>query len=147
MHAFWIALAVVFAGGIALGAQAPINSALARTTGDSTLATLVSFGVGFLALLFLLIFRGGVSGFSTVKSAQPWMLTGGVLGAFYVWSALWSVSRLGVVTMTAALILGQLLIAIVIDSTGAFGVPINEIGWQRIVAILLVGAGLVMSRL
>ncbi len=147
MHVFWIALVAVFAGGIALGVQAPINSALSRATGDTTLATLVSFGVGFLALLLLLIFRGGISGLSIFKSAQPWMFTGGVLGAFYVWSAIWSVSRLGVVTMTAALILGQLLVAMVIDSTGAFGVPVNEIGWQRIAAILLVGAGLVMSRL
>ena len=75
------------------------------------------------------------------------MFAGGLLGAFYVWSALWSVSRLGVVTMTAGLILGQLLVAMVIDSTGAFGVPVNEISWQRMFAILLVGAGLVMSRL
>ena len=147
MHVFWIALLAVFAGGIALGVQAPVNSALSRTTGDSTVATMVSFGVGFLSLLLVLVFRGGFSGFAIFKSAQPWMFTGGLLGAFYVWSALWGVSRLGVVTMTAALILGQLLVALVIDSTGAFGVPVNEIGWQRIAAVLLVGAGLVMSRL
>ena len=147
MHVFWIALAAVLAGGIALGVQAPINSALSRVTGDSILATMVSFGVGFLSLSLVLVFRGGCAGCSILKSAQPWMFTGGLLGAFYVWSALWGVSRLGVVTMTATLILGQLLIALIIDSTGAFGVPVNEIGWQRIAAIVLVGTGLVMSRL
>lgn len=147
MHVFWIALAAVLVGGIALGVQAPINSALSRATGDSILATMVSFGVGFLSLSLVLVFRGGFDGFSNLKSAQPWMFTGGLLGAFYVWSALWGVSRLGVVTMTATLILGQLLIALIIDSTGAFGVPVNEIGWQRIAAIVLVGVGLVMSRL
>lgn len=147
MHVFWIALAVVFAGGIALGLQAPINSTLSRVTGDSVLATMASFGVGFLSLFLVMIFRGGMPGLSVFKSAQPWMFAGGVLGAFYVWSALWGVSRLGVVTMTAALILGQLLIAVAIDRAGAFGVPVNAISWQRIAAILLVGAGLVMSRL
>jgi transporter family-2 protein len=147
MHVFWLALTVVFAGGIALGVQAPINSTLSRTIGDSIVATMVSFGVGFLSLCLILVFRGSLPGLSIIKSTQPWMFAGGVLGAFYVWSALWGVSRLGVVTMTAALILGQLLIAVLIDRAGAFGVPVNAIGWQRIVAILLVGAGLVMSRL
>ena len=147
MTSFWFALLVVFAGGIALGLQAPVNSALSRVTGDSVSATMVSFGIGFVALTVLTLLRGAMPGLGILRAIQPWMFTGGLLGAFYVWSALSGVSRLGVVTMTAALILGQMLVAIVIDKTGAFGVPVSEISWQRMAAILLVSAGLVMSRL
>jgi transporter family-2 protein len=146
MNIFWIALASVFAGGIALGVQAPINSALSRTVGDSIFATMASFGVGFLSLTLLVSVRGAFPAMSILRTVQPWMFVGGILGAFYVWSALWSVSRLGVVTMTAALVLGQLVVAILIDRVGAFGVPVNTISWQRLVAIVLVGSGLVMSR-
>jgi transporter family-2 protein len=146
MNIFWIALASVFAGGIALGLQAPINSALSRTIGDSIAATMVSFGVGFLSLTLLVAVRGAFPGMAVLRTIQPWMFAGGMLGAFYVWSALWGVSRLGVVTMTAALILGQLVVAMLIDRAGAFGVPVNAISWQRVVAIVLVGSGLVMSR-
>lgn len=147
MTSFWFALLVVFAGGLALGLQAPVNSALSRVTGDGVSATMVSFGIGFIALVGLTLIRGAMPGFGILRTVQPWMLTGGLLGAFYVWSALTGVSKLGVVTMTAALILGQMLIAIVIDKTGAFGVPVTEISWQRMAAIVMVGAGLVMSRL
>lgn len=147
MSSFWIALLIVFAGGVALGLQAPMNSALARSIGDSVSATMVSFGVGFFALTMLALFRGSLPGPGALKTVPPWLFAGGLLGAFYVWSALWGVSRLGVVTMIAALILGQLLIAIAIDGIGAFGIPVKEVSWQRIVAIALVGSGLVMSRL
>lgn len=147
MTSFWFALLIVFAGGIALGLQAPLNSALSGETGDSVSATMISFGVGFTALALLTLFRGSFPGIGVLRSTPPWLFAGGLLGAFYVWSALSGVSRLGVVTMTAVLILGQMLVAVVIDKTGAFGVPVREISWQRVTAILLVGAGLVMSRL
>jgi transporter family-2 protein len=57
------------------------------------------------------------------------------------------VPRLGVVTMIAALILGQLVGAIILDAVGAFGLPVKEIGWQRIVAVALVAGGVILSRL
>ena len=147
MNPFWIALTIVFAGGIALGLQAPVNSSLSRTIGDSVSATLVSFGVGFLALALLAAARDSFPGFGAFRTIRPWMLAGGLLGAFYVWSALWGVSRLGVVTMAATLIVGQMLVALLVDRFGAFGLPVQEISWQRLVAVLLVGSGLVMSRL
>jgi uncharacterized membrane protein YdcZ (DUF606 family) len=40
-----------------------------------------------------------------------------------------------------------LLAAMIIDLTGAFGLPAIAISWQRITAVLLVGAGLVLSRM
>lgn len=143
----WIALAVVFAGGLALGLQPPVNSALSRHVGDSIAATMISFGVGFVALFAMVVFRNALPGLAVLRTLQPWMLLGGAFGAFYVWSALWGVSRLGVLTLIAALVAGQLLAALAIDHFGAFNLEAREISWQRVVAVLLVGAGLVMSRL
>jgi transporter family-2 protein len=75
------------------------------------------------------------------------MLCGGVLGATYVLSATWGVSQLGVVTMVAALVLGQMAAAMVIDATGVLGMAAREVSLQRVMAAGLVAAGLVLSRI
>ncbi|WP_425419442.1 DMT family transporter [Oricola indica] len=147
MTGFWIALLCVFAGGVAIGLQPPVNAALARTLDDSIVATAISFAVGFIALFALIAVRNAFPSLTLVREIKPWMLLGGLLGAFYVWTSLWGVSRLGVVTLIAAIIIGQMFAAILIDRAGAFGLPVHEISWQRVVAVILVGAGLVMSRL
>ena len=146
MGPFWTALAVAFAGGVALAVQSPINSALGRALNDTILATIISFGGGLVVLALVMFARGSLPNAAVFRSVQPWMISGGALGAFYVWSALWSVPRLGVLTMIAALILGQLLASLMVDQFGLFGIPVREIAWQRIVAVVLVGAGVVFSR-
>ncbi len=146
MGGFLIALAAVFLGGIAISIQAPINAALGRAAGDSLFATAASFLVGFLAIFALLLLRGKFPQFDTMRQIPLWMWSGGVLGAFYVWAALTSVGRLGVLTLAAALIFGQLIAAMVIDATGAFGLAQRTISWQRVVAMFFVAAGLVLSR-
>lgn len=146
MNAIWLALATVLAGGMALAVQAPLNSALSRAIGDSVLAAAISFGAGFVVLATTVLLRSGPPKTETLANASWWMFAGGALGAFYVWAALWGVSRLGVVTMTAMLVTGQLVAAMVIDKTGAIGLPVSEISWQRVAAAFLVGAGVVLSR-
>jgi transporter family-2 protein len=57
------------------------------------------------------------------------------------------VPQLGAVSTVAALIFGQVITAMLLDATGAFGLPLHEISWQRIGAALLIFSGLVLSRL
>ncbi len=141
------ALAAVALGGVAVAIQAPINSALGRAIGQNLFAATISFGVGFALLLVLSVTRGAVPSLGELRATPWWYWIGGALGAFYVWAAIFSVPRLGVVTMVAALILGQLVGAIVLDSIGAFGLPVKEIGWQRVVAVAMVAVGVILSRL
>jgi transporter family-2 protein len=75
------------------------------------------------------------------------MLAGGALGAFTVFATLTGVPALGVVTTVAALVLGQLLAATALDLSGAFGLPVHALTPQRVLAVLLVAAGVVLSRL
>jgi bacterial/archaeal transporter family-2 protein len=142
----WALLATV-AGGVALAVQAPINGRLAAHAGDSMAATAISFGVGFALLVALTAARGAIPAPHRLVEVPWWAWLGGVLGAFYVWSALWSVGILGVVTLMAALILGQMTAALVLDATGAFGLTVREISPQRILAAVLVAAGVILSRL
>lgn len=143
---WWIVAAVVL-GGTAISLQAPINAALARELGGPVPAAAVSFGVGFVVLLIIALLQGQGAAFLKLPQVPAWTLFGGCLGAWYVLTSVWGVSQLGVLTLVAALILGQMSAAMVIDATGALGVAVREVTPTRIAAAILVMAGLVLSRL
>lgn len=143
----WIALAAIALGGAAIATQAPVNARLALHLGDPVLAAAISFFVGFLALGTIVVFRGALPGLANAGAVPWWAWFGGAMGAIYVWAAIWSVGLLGVVTLVSALVFGQLTAALIIDAVGGFGVPVREITLTRVMAVLLVGAGLVLSRL
>jgi transporter family-2 protein len=142
---WWIVAAVVL-GGTAISLQAPINAALAQELGGPVPAAAVSFGVGFIVLLAIALAQGQGEAFLKLPQVPAWTLVGGCLGAWYVLTSVWGVSQLGVVTLIAALILGQMTAAMVIDATGALGVTVREITPTRIGAAVLVLAGLILSR-
>lgn len=144
---FFAALLAIALGGAAIAVQAPINARLASIIGEPVTAAAISFFVGFLALAALTLVRGEIPSVQTVTTAPWWVWIGGFFGAFYVWAAVWSVGTLGVLTMVAALILGQLVAALALDATGAFGIPVREVSWTRIGAVAMVAGGLILSRL
>jgi bacterial/archaeal transporter family-2 protein len=141
-----VAILIVFAAGIALSTQAPLNAALARTLDQPLAAAAVSFGTGFILLVILSVAVGGTGPLLRLGQAPGWQLLGGVLGAFYVWAVVWGVPQMGVVTTVAALILGQMAAALVLDATGAFGLPVQDLSATRLAAAGLVAAGVVLSR-
>lgn len=139
-------LAGIFIGGIFLSLQASINAALARSLGDPLLAACISFGVGFVILASISAFRGSLPTGSVIAAAPWWSWLGGFLGAFYVAIVIWGVPQIGVVSTVAALIFGQVAAALLLDAVGAFGLPVQPITWQRLVAAGLILGGLVLSR-
>ena len=143
---FILALVAVALGGAAIATQAPINGRLAGAVGDPVAAAAISFLVGFVVLAGVVALRGGVSRGGAL-SAPWWIWSGGALGAFYVWASVWSVATLGVVTLVAALIFGQLTAALILDATGAFGLDVRQISLTRVLAVSCVAAGLSLSRL
>lgn len=140
------ALLAILLGGIAIAVQAPLNGALGKTLGAAFPAAAVSFGVGFVALMAL-SYATVSQPFAKLGAVPLWQWAGGLLGAYYVWSVISGVPVLGVVTAMAALILGQMAGALVLDAIGAFGVPVQPISLTRVLAVCLVAAGVVLSRL
>lgn len=139
------ALSIVL-GGICIAVQAPINAALSRQLGNPIPAAAISFGTGFAILTAIALALGQGRSFGRMAGAEWWMWAGGILGAFYVWSMVWSLPRLGALTALCALALGQIVAAILLDRLGAFGLPIRDISPSRILAALMVGGGLILSR-
>jgi bacterial/archaeal transporter family-2 protein len=133
-------LLTVVAGGL-IAMQAPINSMLGKSVGTFAAAS-VSFVVGTIALVLITVLIGG--GFGDVGEAShlPWYyLTGGLLGAVYVTTALVAVRSLGAGGVTAATIAGQLTMSVIADRAGILGLPEKAVTLPRVIGVLLLAAG------
>jgi transporter family-2 protein len=138
-------LVAIVSAGVALSVQAPVNAVLAQHSGGPLAAATISFVIGTAALVAI-VGAGGTWSTAGLAGAPWWAWIGGILGAFYVSAVIWTVPKLGVVTTFTALILGQMIAALLIDAVGAFGVPIQPVTWQRIVAVVMVCIGVILSR-
>lgn len=83
-------------------------------------ASFISFGIGTLALLFIVLFAGN-GNISAITSVPKWQLIGGLLGAIYVIVIVLVVPQIGVAPTLVGVILGQILIGAVIDHFGLLG--------------------------
>lgn len=142
-----VPVAIVFAVGIGFGIQAPLNAALGKAIDSGVGAATISFGVGFVALFALTIAMGEAGAVPKALGTSPVLWLGGLLGAGVVWAMLWAVPVTGILTAFAALLLGQLSAALVLDAMGAFGAPVTPITPTRLLALAMVAGGLLMSRL
>lgn len=133
-------------GGAMVAAQAPINAALGRGISSPIGAATLSFGVGFLVLLAATIVVGDGVSLMRVGQVPSWMLIGGAMGAIYVFSAVWSVPKLGVLTTTTLMIFGQMVAALFLDHFGAFGLPQQSVSVTRLLSAVLVAGGVILSR-
>ena len=130
---------MVFAGCL-IAMQSPINAALSRTIG-SLEASLVSFAVGVVFLGAATLFFGNGH---LMKAFQTplWQWSGGLLGSILVFVSLVSVPRIGALNTGVAMILGNLLMATILDNFGFFGLPAIRVSLSRIVGLGLISAGL-----
>ena len=137
---------LVVAAGTAIGAQAPINGALARSIGTFQ-ATTVNFAVGLALLLVIVaVADGGFGGFAEIGDAPWWSLLGGACGVAIVSASIVGVRSLGAGGVTAAVVAGQLTASVLIDRFGLFGVDRQSITATKLagIALLLLGVALVV---
>jgi transporter family-2 protein len=129
-----------------IAVQAPTNALLARGVGSPVNAALVSFLVGSLALTAV-AFALGVRPAAGAIRALPWYAwIGGFYGAVFVAMAAFAAPRMGVTYFLMVAIAGQLLMALLLDRLGAFGVPRVDVSPARILGVAFVLAGAFLVR-
>ncbi|MES2847087.1 MAG: DMT family transporter [Pseudomonadota bacterium] len=141
-----LVFAALISAGALLSVQTPINAALARGLGDPTIAACASFLVGFLVMAVVCAVRGAWPATGFGGQTPMWAWIGGAMGAFYITALILFVPLTGALTAAAAVIFGQLAMAMILDRFGAFGLPVQAITWQRVGGLVLVMAGLLLSR-
>ncbi len=138
-------LPAAFAAGIMMPVQAGINSLLGAHLRSPFLAALVSFCVGASVLaLFCLLMRVPLPGIQVLGRVPVWMFTGGLLGAFFVTTAIILAPKLGAVTLLASLITAQMIASLILDHFGLIGYPAHHINFWRIMGVACLITGVIL---
>lgn len=136
-------LLALFAGSM-IAFQSPINAKLGGFMGGPLVATFCSFAVGTVALALLMVVTGNIPRFGEISATAPWMWVGGLLGAIFVFVSISVVPVLGAALMISLFVAGQLIGALIIDKTGFLLPQSIDIGWERMLALILIIAGVVL---
>jgi bacterial/archaeal transporter family-2 protein len=139
-------LLVLVSGGL-ISLQAPTNAMLAKAGGSPVLAALISFGVGVMTLIPLWLVSGNrtqtAAGFSTL----PWYAwVGGVYGAAYVAISAYAAPKIGLGSLITIGIAGQVIVALLLDHLGAFGLSRDPLSFARVGGAVLVVIGVLLVR-
>jgi bacterial/archaeal transporter family-2 protein len=136
-----VALVVALVIGAVVALQGPLNSQLARSTGGLP-ATTIALGISFVSLLLLTAVSGQLAGLSEIGRAPVYVIVGGgLVGALYVGSIVWTIRALGVGGLSAATLAGQFAAALTIDHFGWLGVERSPITVAKVSGVLLLAIG------
>ncbi|MFG0332434.1 MAG: DMT family transporter [Maioricimonas sp. JB049] len=134
------------AAGFVVPIQSILNGRLGNLLENPLLAALVSFLGGSVTLgTILLMTTPGIPQVATDGKSFPWYLfTGGAFGAVFVTSVLVLVPQIGTTKVLAAAVVGQFIMALIVDHFGILGVPHNNASLMRVAGCLLLITGMLL---
>lgn len=144
MSAIWL-YPIILAAGALQAWGPPMNNALRGALENPWLASLVSFLpiVALLACIALCIPHPLPSAEGLAR--MPWWAPlGGLIGAFAVVAGLMFVGTVGAGAFAGLTITANVLMSLLIDKFGMFGMPVHEFNFGRIAGALLMVAGIAL---
>lgn len=145
MHPWWL-LALPLLAGAVMPLQAGINGQLAKNLSSVMAASLVSFMVGMLALLAVVIVQREVPSLAAMKSLSWWQWSGGLMGAFFIATAAFAGPRIGALLFMSLVLAGQLGMALLLDHQGWAGFREAPISIGKIAGLTLIIGGVWLIR-
>jgi transporter family-2 protein len=138
-NAFAVALSLV--AGLAGAAQVAINGAFGERIGTLEATAFSIFVSALILAVIVLVARSGLGGVVDGLGQPAWLWLGGVAGAVIVGTITFAGPRIGALATIALLIAGQLVMGVVIDQFGLFGVERISVTTTRIAGVVLLGVG------
>lgn len=137
---------VAFVAGVALASQAAINSQLSKAVGGQPVAAaLISFFTGTLVLLAITLAKANLSDiWINLPQQSWWKWTGGALGALVVFTTIMLAPKVGVSNMLFFIIIGQLIMAMLIDHYGLIQMPIRPATIWKFIGLMIVFIGMTL---
>lgn len=138
-------LIAMCAGGL-VPFQTIVNSRLGVILQHRLLAAVISFTGGFVALVIIMLIASKGMPKWPAGAITPWYLySGGFIGAVFVFTLLSLGPKIGVANVMTAAILGQLVVAVVVDHFGrSFGMPFFPVSGIRLLGLGLMMAGVLL---
>ncbi len=129
--------------GALLPLQATFNARIGTLLQQPFYATLINFVVGLAAVMILLILlKPDIPSLRQITSMPPYLFFGGLIGVMLVTSVVIAIPKIGATNTLMAILVGQMLMAILIDHNGWLGVQENAISLSRVI-----GAGFLLTGL
>jgi transporter family-2 protein len=136
-----VTLGIAAVAGIAMAFQGALNSALGKRVGLLESAFVVH-SLGTVIIAGLLLLPGLGTGKLALLSGVPWYLfLGGPLSVIIIYAVVASIPRVGVAPATTAIIIGQVLTALLIDTFGLFGLKRIDLTWWKLLGLLVFALG------
>ena len=139
----------VIIGGALIPIQASINASLGKVLGAPLLAaglsTLVSFTT-FVIIIAVLRIPIPIQINSSFINIYWIFFGGGLIGAYVVFISLSAAPIIGVTTLFAGLLTGQLLVSIILDHYGLLNLQQHPINNGRIIGVILLIVGVYLIR-
>ena len=140
MNYIWTLLA--FSIGCFIPFQGIITSNLAQKIQHPYGAAFINFFGGALLFSFAIAFSPVVLPSYKKVATIPWYLfTGGIIGSAFIFGALFALPKIGASSFFGQVVIGQLLMTIIVDHYGVFGVPVHRIDTLRVLGVLLLISG------
>ncbi len=136
---------LVALGGAGLTMQMAWNARLRIATGSPVLTTMISVLVTLLALA--LVWASGATDRGSVPafhSLPKWAWFGGIFAGYYLVASLIAIPKLGAAAVFSLVIAGQMIAALILDSTGAFGVTQISLSASRLLGTALLSIGVIL---
>jgi len=136
---------LVALGGAGLTLQAAWNARLRIATASPVFTALISVLVTLVSLA--LVWASGATergALPAFRSLPPWAWCGGLFAAAYLLASLIALPKLGAAAVFALVIAGQLLAALILDSTGAFEVVRIPLSLSRVLGMVIVLLGVIL---
>ena len=144
---YWYTLLAII-GGAFLPIQVGVNNTLRAGVGNSILAAFISFIVGTICLVALLLcLRTPLPPMQALSSLPGWAWVGGILGAYFVTSGAFLAPKLGAATLVSITVAAQLCMSLLLDHYGAVGFAQHGInGWRIAGAAMLIAGSLLILK-
>jgi bacterial/archaeal transporter family-2 protein len=140
-----VAALLAFAAGLGGAVQIAVQGRLGERVGSLEALTTAAVVGAVFAVAVLLVVRRSFDGVAEAIGGPKWLLLGGIMGVFIVFSITVAGPRIGIVATSAFLIAAQFGFAAAIDRYGWFGVERVATTWPRIVGITLLVAGAALT--
>ena len=139
----WLIALALLAGAL-LPLQAGINGQLAKSVDSVLAAAMISFVVGTLTLLSLVLWTRELPAIEGMRQLHWWHWLGGLMGALFIATAAYAAPRTGALVFMLVVLAGQMTMAMLLDHFGWAGYRESPVSPVKLAGLGLVVAGIAL---